>query len=138
MSIRGSCACGNIRLSWDVVECACVPRACQCDYCLPRSAAYVTKANTRVEVAIADASSHRVAQHGANLADFHECAACGDVVIATVCIDGTRYGAINSGILSGVELPHAVAKNFSSQSAEKKLQRWRETWCSPVLISGQA
>ncbi|MEO1081174.1 MAG: hypothetical protein AAFY29_16565 [Pseudomonadota bacterium] len=98
----------------------------------------MTKANTRVEVAIADASSHRVAQHGANLADFHECAACGDVVIATVCIDGTRYGAINSGILSGVELPHAVAKNFSSQSAEKKLQRWRETWCSPVLISGQA
>ncbi len=134
MSIQGACKCGNIRLSWDVEECTCVPRACQCDYCLPRSAAYVTEANTRVEVSIADASSHAVARHGANLADFHECTSCGDVVIATVLIDGTLYGAINSGILTGAELPDAVALNFSSQSAEQKLKRWQETWCSPVLL----
>lgn len=136
MSLGGGCNCGNIQFIWHIPECTCTPRACQCDYCYEKGAAYVTEAGSKLDVRIEDASAHAITNHGANLADFHECAICTQVIFITVQIGGELYGAINANALECRDtLPPAEKLNFSNQSAEEKLRRWRQNWCCPVRIT---
>ena len=135
MSITGSCGCNNIQLAWQVVDLSMVPRACQCSYCATKSAAYVSKSGSKVEVSILNKRFHKIVQHGSGIASFHECTNCGDVVVVTAEIDGEIYAAVNANILKVIaKLPKAIKTNFSDQSAVQKRQRWRENWCCPVIM----
>ncbi len=135
MSIYGSCDCKNIEIVWHIADQELVPRACQCEYCRSKSAAYVSRPNTRFDAIIHNRELHRQVQHGSNSASFHECSNCEQVVFVTAEIDGDVYGALNAKQFVGqsaVSTP--VAMNFSTQSGEEKRQRWRQNWCRPVLI----
>jgi hypothetical protein len=135
MGMHGSCSCNNIEIAWQVIDHSLVPRACQCDYCLQKSAAYVCKSGTTFEVTIRSSTLHRALQHGSNSAVFHECANCGQFVFVTAEIQGELYGALNANLLNNkLGFSAAVNVNFSEQSAAQKQQRWRQNWCHPVLI----
>lgn len=136
MSISGNCACNNIKVTWHVVDYSLVPRACQCDYCLSKSAAYVTKPATKFEVLIHNEKFHKKIQHGSNSAVFHECSNCNQVIFVTVEIEHLLYGALNANHLNNkFGFSNSVNANFSSQTAEEKQERWRKNWCCPVLIT---
>ena len=138
MSISGGCSCGNIEFEWDVPECTCVPRACQCEYCLEKGAAYVTEPGSQLTVTVRDSDAHSISQHGAKIAQFHECSSCLQIVFVTVEISGSTYGAINAKALHNREgLEASVRLNFSIQSPQEKVSRWRKNWCHPVLITSQ-
>jgi len=138
MSMRGNCRCKNINVEWQTVDFSVVPRLCQCEYCKAKGAAYVSKSGTSFKLRVHNESFHFIVKHGSESAKFHECKKCGDVVCVTAEIDGEIYGALNSlcmdnrlGFASGVEF------DFTGQSASEKIERWRQNWCHPVLITNQ-
>ena len=135
MSLRGSCRCNNIEVLWHTVDYSIVPRACQCEYCLAKGAAYVCKSGTAVEVCIHKEQLHRISTHGSKTARFHECGHCGDVVFVTADIDGDFYGVLNALCMKNtLGFPAPVKTDFRGHSAEQKRERWRQNWCYPVAI----
>ncbi len=96
MSIYASCDCKNLEVVWHVANQELIPRACQCEYCSTKSAAYVSRPNTRFEATVRSGELHRQIQHGSNSAIFHECSICEQVVFVTAEIDGDLYGALNA------------------------------------------
>lgn len=135
MSITGGCRCNNVRVTWHTRDYSVVPRACLCDYCRARGAAYVSKSGTTVEVRIHTERLHAIITHGSQLAEFHECGACADLVLVTAHIDGESYGALNARCLDNkAGFAAAVSIDYSGCTAEQKLMRWRQNWCSPVRI----
>lgn len=138
MSMSGGCDCNNITVVWHTREYSHTPRACQCDYCSAKSAAYVTESGTKVEVTISNDTFHKTIQHGSNSASFHECTNCNQLVFVTAKIDGQLYGALNANLLINKQGFSAISKlTFSSQTAKQKRDRWRQNWCRPVLITRQ-
>ena len=137
MSLRGACRCNNITFSWRNIDLSLVPRACGCDYCREKRAAYVAKSGTAVEMRIGDRSQLLINQHGTRQARFHECANCGDLVLVVAQVDGDLYCALNVNCLEQRQrFPQAIEVNFSDQSPQEKLQRWRQNWCHPVRVAG--
>ena len=136
MSITGGCDCDNIQITWHIAEHALAPRACQCDYCVSKSAAYVTQPGTSFDALIRNERLHKEVRHGSNNAVFHECVNCGQLIFVTAEIDGERYGALNASHLHNKGgFSKCVELDFSSQTALQKIERWRKNWCQPVLIS---
>ncbi len=135
MSITGGCSCKNIEIVWHTVDHSLMPRACQCDYCLPKGAAYVSKSGTRVEVTIRSEQLHNEVRHGSENAVFHECTQCDQVVFVTAKFEGEVYGVLNANHLNNkFGFADPVERNFSSQTPEEKRDRWRENWCHPVIV----
>ena len=136
MSMRGSCSCNNIQLVWHTVDYSVVPRACQCEYCLAKQAAYVSKSGTAVNVLVHKECLHREIEHGSRNARFHECANCGDVVLVTAEIDGIMYGALNARCMkNALGFPAAAKTDFFGHTAEQKRDRWHQNWCHSVTIT---
>lgn len=131
----GSCSCKNIEIHWQTIDYSLVPRACQCDYCRSRQAAWVSKSGSKFEIRIHREALHRAATHGSGCAAFHECCHCGEVVFVTAEIDGALYGVLNANCLQNPQgFAPAVRTEFASQSAQQKIDRWRQNWCHPVRI----
>lgn len=136
MSMRGSCSCQNISVEWKTIDFGVVPRQCQCEYCTAKHASYISKSGTSFKLRVKNESLHVVVRHGSGSADFHECKNCGDVVCVTAEIDGEIYGALNSQCMENkLGFTSAVEFDASGQSASEKLERWRQNWCHPVLIT---
>ena len=134
--MHGSCRCRNFEVIWQIVDFSLVPRACQCTYCVSKSAAYVSKSGTKFEVTIHNETLHRVVQHGSNSAFFHECAHCNELVFVTAEIEDELYGVLNAYCLQnklGFATP--VETVFDTQTAAQKRQRWRLNWCHPVVVT---
>jgi hypothetical protein len=133
--MRGSCRCNNIEVCWHTVDYSLIPRACQCDYCLPKNAAYVSKSGTRVGIVIHNERQHEVRRHGSGTASFHECSACAELVFVTADIDGDLYCALNAKCLSNpAGFSASVEFDYDEQTVAQKTDRWRRNWCRPVSI----
>ena len=112
-----------------------IPRACQCDYCASKAAAYVTQSGTKFDVLIHSEKLHKKIQHGSSSAVFHECGNCDQVIFVTAEINGELYGALNANHLNNkLGFSTRVEVDFSSQTAIQKQERWRKNWCHPVLV----
>lgn len=135
MPLEGRCPCGNLTVHWQTVDYSVVPRACGCDYCRERGAAWVSKPGTRVRLGARSEGAWRTRRQGSGTAVFHECASCGAVLLVTVEVDGDRFGAVNARHLRN---PHgfaaSVATDVSGQGVADKLARWRANWCRPVIL----
>ena len=135
MPLEGRCACGNLSVHWQTVDYSVVPRACQCDYCRAHDAAWVSKPGSRVRLRARDDSMHHTVRQGSGTAVFHECGACGAVLLATVEVDGETYGALNASRLRNPQgFQPAVTVDYSDQTADDKLPRWQANWCCPVSL----
>jgi hypothetical protein len=134
--MRGGCRCNNFQVLWHTVDFSVVPRACQCDYCRAKGAAYVSKSGTAVEVRIHAKNLHKVVTQGSRSAEFHECEGCGDVILVTATIDGETFGALNAQCMDNAfGFSAAIETKFAEQSAVQKQERWRQNWCCPVRIT---
>ena len=135
MKIQGGCNCGNIEIDWQPSQAPCAPRACQCDYCISKNASYVSEPNSELSAKINSSELHRVVQHGTNTADFHECSACNTLVFVSSKIGNETYGVINSICLPSINFELPINMHFSQESEEERLNRRRQNWCHPVLIT---
>ena len=136
MAIMGGCSCRNIEIAWQTIDRSLVPRACQCSFCTKNNARYVSKSGTRVNVSVRKPALHQQTKLGSEQALFHSCTHCGDLVLVTAQLDDTRYGAVNAAALRSPE-PFAkpIEVDYSGDTAETKVQRWRDNWCYPVVFN---
>ncbi|MFT4615454.1 MAG: hypothetical protein ACI9NT_002608 [Bacteroidia bacterium] len=136
MSLRGHCPCRNFELVWQTVDLSLVPRACQCEYCRGKGAAYVSKSGSAFTVQIHQPEMHNVVRHGSGTAMFHECGGCGAVVFVTAEIEGLTYGALNAACINNTRgFGSPVTVDFSAQDAADKVSRWQQNWCCPVTLT---
>ena len=140
-SVGGGCHCGNIVVALQLPRepGSYAPRACDCDFCRKHGAAYVSDPSAVLTLWIRDERSAGRYAQGSGQAEMLLCRNCGVLVGALHRSDGRLYGVVNATVLEGgtrfdAELP------FSPQtlSAEDKVKRWQQIWCSNVsIISGQ-
>ena len=135
MTVQGRCQCGNFNIRWQTVDLSLVPRACSCDFCRPRDAAYVSKSGTSFRVSVNNRQLHKVTTHGSQQARFHLCGYCDDLVCVTAEFDGVTYGALNARLLNKPEkMNEPAVVDYSDNDASMKRDRWQANWCSPVSI----
>lgn len=138
MNVHGSCTCGNIEISWNVDDISQQLRACQCEYCLSKNAAYVSRAGSDMAVTIHNPKSHRIVRHGTNTADFHECTACNMLAFVSSDIEGMVYGIINSNCLTNINFDSPVKMKFTHETEPERLSRRRQNWCQLSSITIKA
>ena len=134
----GQCQCGKLRLTFETAlpNEQLIPRACDCDFCRQRGAAYVSDPLGRLVIEADAQASLQTVRQGSETADFIQCRHCGDVV-AVVFDDGsTRYGTLNANCLAvRTLLPAAQSASPKLLSVEEKMQRWKKLWVSGVKIN---
>jgi hypothetical protein len=112
---------------------ALVARECQCEYCRPRQASYVSDKRGMLRVEVRDTRylySHRF---GTRSADFVHCARCNALVYVKSLVEGREYALVVANRLTDFPaLTPAQPVDFDAESLAVRLQRRAETWI-PVL-----
>jgi hypothetical protein len=140
-SVGGGCHCGNIRMQLQLPRepAAYAPRACDCDFCRKHGAAYVSDPHAELTLWIRDERSAGSYRQGSGQAEMLLCTGCGVLVGALHRSDGRLYGVVNARAIDG-GTGFGTDQPVSPQtlSAEDKVKRWQEIWCSNVsIICGQ-
>lgn len=136
-TLTGQCQCGKLRLRFETALTyqQLIPRACDCDFCRQRGAAYVSDPLGRLVIETDAQASLQTVRQGSKTADFIQCRHCGDVV-AVVFDDGsTRYGTLNANcLIERALLPAAQSASPKLLTTEEKKRRWRRLWVPAVEI----
>ena len=132
----GNCNCKNLILDWQIKDFSLIPRACQCQYCLSKNAAWLAKPGSTFSLAIRRAKEYQAVSHGTHSAQFHECLFCGDVVAVTSEIDDIHYGLINvTALQHRARFPDSRATEFIDQSLTQRLAVREQNWSYPVTVT---
>ncbi len=133
----GSCACGSVsyrfqsRLSEEELQ----PRACQCLFCRPRGASYVSDPAGRLEVRVRDLRYLYAHVFGTGTADFMHCGRCNHLVYVSSEIDGRVYGLVLQQSMDiDIEPGRSRAMDYSEESLETRLERRAGHWIPDVVV----
>lgn len=136
MLIHGRCHCGNITfvLRWEPGPAEIPARACGCSFCVRHGGVWTSHPAGALKVTVNDPA--RVSRYvfGSRTAEFHVCARCGVVPVATSLIDGRLYAVVNVNAFEGVDpslLRHAAA-HLDDETKEDRLARRRRHWIADV------
>lgn len=136
MQLHGTCHCGNITfaLEWQPDPVAIPARACDCTFCTRHGAAWTSKPDGTLRVAIGDASLHHRYAFGTHTADFHVCTRCGVAPLVTCDIDGTTYAVVNVNTFEGVDaaLLDRRPLSLAEEAVDTKLARRQTNWIGDV------
>lgn len=136
-SYKGSCRCGAVSL---VYRCTREPgeqaaRACQCEFCAPRAAIYLSDPASLLEVTVRDRRWLYAHRFGTATADFMHCARCNTLAYVQSEIDGKLYALVSAEILDGFEGPGCVETvSYDGESLEQRLQRRAQRWIPELSI----
>lgn len=135
----GGCACGAItyflHCNQDLDELT--PRACQCEFCLPRAASYVSAAGARLEVRVRDLRYLYAHVFGTYTADFMHCGRCNHLVYVSSEIDGRVRGLVLAQSLRDVIDAPATGTHYDDESLEQRLARRAATWIPELVVLEQ-
>ncbi len=130
--LEGGCYCGNIRvaLDWPGAGPTVPVRACGCGFCTKHGAAWTSHPGGWFHLRIADDARATRFRLGTETADFHACAACGVVPVATCMMGGARYAVINAHALDDLKglQPMQTAMDFEGETTEARLARRLRHW----------
>ncbi len=136
MLIAGSCHCSNIRftLNW-LPEPAEIPaRACTCSFCIKHGGVWTAAATAVLKIMVNDTSLVSKYAFGTKTAEFHVCARCGVVPVATSKIDGRVYAVVNVNAFEGVaaSLLRPTPATFDGEGEGDRLARRQRNWIADV------
>ena len=139
MLIHGQCHCGNIAftLDWTPEPSAIPARACTCAFCRKHGNVWTACPGGSLSVAVADASLVSNYAFETRTAEFHVCARCGVVPLATSTIDGRVYAVVNVNSLEGVD-PAMLQRSpvtFDGESVAGRLARRTRNWIGDVRFT---
>ena len=142
MLITGRCHCGNIalELDWEGDPSAIPARACGCSFCVKHGGVWTSNPNSRLVVAIRDASLVSTYAFGTRTATFHVCSRCGIVPLVTCEIATRLYAVVNVNVLEDVDpsrLRRASA-DFEGEEVGNRLARRQRNWIGDVRIAAGA
>ena len=135
MKYRGECGCGAVRIDVELTKplSEYTPRACDCDFCVERNAQYLSDPEGLLRI-VADEYLDSLTQ-GSEQAAFLQCAACHQLIAATIQSGPEVRGALNAMLLTHTsELRPAETASPKRLSPEEKLSRWETLWM-PVEIA---
>ncbi len=130
-SYRGKCRCGTVTLDVTLSNPinTYTPRACDCSYCTPHDAAYLSDPAGAVELRIPSQNSLRREHQGSETATMLLCDACGSLLGAVCEIEGSLKGAINSRVLEcQIDISPAQSVHLSDLDRTTKVKRWSDLW----------
>lgn len=142
LRLEGACCCGNVRvaLGWPEDAGPAIPAyACNCDLCVTHRAVWISHPRGR-HLRTADAARVRLARAGTATSDFHVCATCGVVPIATRVMKGARYAIVNATALHDVKGLRRVqaAVAFEGETNEARVGWWWRYWTPEAAGDGRA
>src|SRR6478609_1900832 len=139
MLINGKCHCGNIalELKWERDPPEIPARACGCSFCVKHGGVWTSDPESRLTVAIGDASLVSKYAFGSRTATFHVCSRCGAVPLVTSEIANHLYAVVNVNVLQNIEQSRLrrAAANFEGEDVESRLARRKRNWIADVRIS---
>jgi hypothetical protein len=138
MLIHGKCHCGNIafEIEWEGDPPHIPARACNCSFCVKHGGVWTSNANSRLAVAIRDASLVSKYAFGSRTATFHICSRCGAVPLVTSEIANHLYAVVNVNVLENVDPSwlDRAAVTFEGENVESRLARRKRNWIADVRI----
>ena len=139
--IRGSCHCSNITfsLTWAPDPAVIPARACTCSFCQKHGGVWTSNPAGALEVVIDDAARASRYAFGTRTADFHVCARCGAVPVATSRVEGRLYAVVSVNALDGVD-PARLQRapiSFDGEDEASRLARRARGWIPDVTIVGR-
>ncbi|GAP66620.1 hypothetical protein MBSD_n1931 [Mizugakiibacter sediminis] len=136
MRITGRCHCGNITFALDwTPEPAEIPaRACTCTFCARHGGVWTSCPSGALAVRVRDPARVSRYAFGTQTAEFHVCAVCGVVPVATSRIDGRLYAVVNVNAFEDVD-PSRLRRSASTldgESEAERLARRKRHWIGEV------
>lgn len=134
---EGGCDCGAVRFVYHCRHALAdlTARRCQCEFCLPRQAAYLGEAATELDIHLRDIRYLYAHRFGTGTADFMHCAVCNTEVYVCSDIDSQRYALVSARALDGYgELQQFVDTDFDGEQLTQRLQRRAERWIPSLCL----
>lgn len=140
MPINGRCHCGNIAftLDWTPEPAELPVRACTCSFCTQHGGVWTSHPSAALSVRVRDAARVSKYAFGTRTAEFHVCAVCGVVPLATSRIDGRLYAVVNVNTFEDVD-PSRLRRSASmldGESEAERLARRQRNWIGSVAYEG--
>jgi len=140
MRLIGKCHCGNIafELDWPEDSPEIPARACDCSFCVKHGGVWTANPESRLDVAIRDASRVSKYEFGTRTATFHICTICGAVPVVTSDVAGHRYAVVNVNALENVDTTRLrrSAAHFDGEDIGSRLARRSRNWIAEVRFAG--
>ncbi len=130
----GKCRCGTVSIELKLPEPVSryAPRSCDCSFCTRRDGSFLS--DPAGHLTITATKPLAVVQQGHKVARMHLCGLCGDLISATVEMDGVLRGNVRVGLLDvASEFQPPVKISPQRLSAVEKTERWSALWM-PVSI----
>ena len=123
----GACACGSVAVEIGLCHesAAYTPRACDCDYCRERDAAWLSDPAGFLRLHAQTRPGLKIERQGSGQAEFLSCASCGSLLaVRWLDGDGHAYGAVNARSLTrrGGFAPGQCASPKLLEAGEKPLR----------------
>ncbi len=138
MVLSGRCHCGNLAftLRWEPEPSEIPARACGCSFCTKHGGVWTACPTGALRVTVSEPSRVSKYAFGTRTAEFHVCAGCGVVPLATSRIDGRLYAVVNVNAFDGVDpsLLRRAPVTFDGESEEERLARRQRNWIGSVEI----
>jgi hypothetical protein len=140
MRICGKCHCGNIAFTLDwLPEPVEIPaRSCTCSFCTRHGGVWTACPGGALRITLLDRDRVSVYEFGTKTAQFHVCAACGVVPVATSHIDGRLYAVVNVNTFENVppEMLRRAPVTFDNEAEPERLARRKRNWIGDVTFTG--
>lgn len=134
---HGSCECGAVSMSY----CSPVPlqeqaaRACQCQFCAPRNAAYLSHTRASLKVSVRDRRWLYVHRFATASADFFHCARCNTQIFVLSEVEGHTYALVSAERLEDFAVMGAItAVDYGSEVLAERLARRAQSWIPELHI----
>jgi hypothetical protein len=137
-TLRGSCHCGNLTVSFETTldPAATRPRACQCSFCLRHGTRAVSDPTGKVAVTVQDGSQLMRYRFGLKTADFLICGRCGVHMAAVMTGPEGTYATLNSNVLDDrARFPTAAEPfDYAGEDEAGRRARRRARW-TPATVT---
>jgi hypothetical protein len=139
MRILGSCHCGNIAftLDWQPEPAEIPARACTCSFCTRHGGVWTACSAGALQVTVRDRDRVSIYEFETKTAQFHVCAICGVVPMATSLIDDRLYAVVNVNTFQNVpsEMLRRAPVTFDNEAETERLARRKRGWIGNVTFA---
>lgn len=136
MLLHGHCHCGNLSFTLDWPDPVRVPaRTCGCSFCAMHGNVWTSCPDGALRVRCREPDHVTRYAFATRTAEFHLCARCGVVPIASSTIDGKLYAVINVNTFDDVDpalIEPAAIVSFDGESEAARLARRKRAWIADV------
>ena len=136
----GACECGAVKLVYQCGQAMpdIAARSCQCLYCAPRGASYLSHAQAALHVQVRDLRYLYAHRFGTGTADFMHCSVCNMQVFVCSEIEGRTYALVSAPALQEFEqLQNFSAVDYDGETLAQRLSRRRQFWIPELLITSE-